>query len=63
MVESGNEKLLIWGDLTHAMAIQMPYPQVAVSYDVNPDMAIAARQKVLAYVAKKKIPVDRKSVV
>jgi glyoxylase-like metal-dependent hydrolase (beta-lactamase superfamily II) len=57
MVESGKEKLLIWGDLTHAMAIQMPYPQVAVSYDVNPDMAIAARKKVLAYAAKKKIPV------
>ena len=57
MIESGKEKILIWGDLTHAMAIQMPYPQVAVSYDVNPDMAIAARKKVLAYVAKKKIPV------
>ena len=57
MVESGKKKLLIWGDLTHAMAIQMPYPQVAVTYDSNPDMAIAARKKVLAYAAKKKIAV------
>ena len=31
MVESGSAKLLIWGDLTHAMAIQMPYPQVAMT--------------------------------
>ena len=36
-LESQGEKLLIWGDLTHAMAIQMPYPEVAVSYDVNPE--------------------------
>jgi glyoxylase-like metal-dependent hydrolase (beta-lactamase superfamily II) len=57
MVESGKEKLLIWGDLTHAMAIQMPYPQVAVTYDVNPDMAIASRKKVLEYAAKNKIPI------
>lgn len=57
MVESGNEKLLVWGDLTHAMAIQMPYPQVAMTYDTNPDMAIAARQKTLAFVAKNNIQV------
>jgi len=57
MVVSGNDKLLIWGDLTHAMAIQMPYPQVAMTYDWNTEMAIAARQKVLEYVAKNNIPV------
>jgi len=56
-VESGSEKMLIWGDLTHAMAIQMPYPQVAMTYDTNSDMAIAARKKVLEYVAKNNIPV------
>ena len=57
MVDSGGEKLLVWGDLTHAMAIQMPFPQVAMTYDVNPDMAIAARKKVLVYVAKNNITV------
>jgi glyoxylase-like metal-dependent hydrolase (beta-lactamase superfamily II) len=57
MVVSGNEKLLMWGDLTHAKAIQMPYPQVAMTYDVNPDMAIASRKKALEYVAKNHIPV------
>jgi len=57
MVESGSEKLLIWGDLTHAMAIQMPYPQVAMTYDTNTEMAIAARKKILEYVAGNKIPV------
>ena len=57
MVESGSEKILIWGDLTHAMAIQMPYPQVAMTYDTDTDKAIAARKKVLEYVAKNNIPV------
>jgi len=57
MVEYGNEKLLIWGDLTHAMAIQMPYPQVAMTYDLNPEMAIAARKKVLEYVAANNITI------
>jgi len=57
MVESGNDKLLIWGDLTHAMAIQMPFPQVATTFNVNPEMAIAARKKVLEYVARNNITV------
>jgi glyoxylase-like metal-dependent hydrolase (beta-lactamase superfamily II) len=57
LVESDNSKLLIWGDLTHAMAVQMPYPQVAVTYDVNPEDAIAYRKKLLEYVEKNKLPV------
>jgi len=57
IVESGSEKMLIWGDLTHAMAIQMPYPEVAMTYDSNTDKAIAARKKVLEFVAKNNIPV------
>ncbi len=57
MVVSGKDKFLIWGDLTHAMAIQITYPQVAMTYDVNPDMAIASRKKVLEYVAQNNIPI------
>ncbi|MDR2146017.1 MAG: MBL fold metallo-hydrolase [Tannerella sp.] len=57
LISDGNDKLLIWGDLTHAMKIQMPCPEVAMTYDVDPDMAIKARKKVLEYVAKHKIPI------
>ncbi len=57
MVESGDEKILIWGDLAHAMAVQMPRPQVAVTYDVNPGQAIVSRKKTLEYVSKHNIPV------
>jgi glyoxylase-like metal-dependent hydrolase (beta-lactamase superfamily II) len=57
MVESGAEKFLIWGDITHATAIQMPYPAVAVTYDSNPEQAVATRQKVLDYVVRHHIPI------
>ena len=57
MIESGGQKLLIWGDLTHAMAIQMPRPAVSVTYDSDPAAAAAVRQKVLKYVSENKIPI------
>ena len=56
MVVSGSEKFLLWGDVTQAMAVQIPYPEVAVS-DANIEMSIATRKKVLEYVAENKIPV------
>ena len=57
LVHDGEDLLLIWGDLAHAMSIQMPVPSVAVTYDVDPAMAVASRQKVLRYVAEKGLPV------
>ncbi|MDR0828893.1 MAG: MBL fold metallo-hydrolase [Prevotellaceae bacterium] len=55
LVESDSDKLLIWGDLTHAMAIQMPFPQVAVTYDINPKEAVTTRQAILKFVAENHI--------
>ena len=57
LIESQIDKLLIWGDITHAMAIQMPYPEVAVTYDVDPRQAIQSRKKTLEYITKNNIPV------
>jgi glyoxylase-like metal-dependent hydrolase (beta-lactamase superfamily II) len=57
LLSSGKEKMLFWGDLTHVMAIQMPYPQVALIYDIDTTMAIATRDAVLNYVAKNNIPI------
>lgn len=48
-VGAGKKGVMIWGDLTHAMAIQMPLPEVAMVYDVDPQAAIAARQQILKY--------------
>ncbi|MDR0349385.1 MAG: MBL fold metallo-hydrolase [Tannerella sp.] len=55
LLHSEHERLLIWGDIAHAMDIQIPYPQVAVTYDVNPAQAIESRQKLLKYVSDNKI--------
>ena len=57
LLESDSQKIFIWGDLIHAMAVQMPYPEVAVTYDVDPELAITTRKQVLDYIAKQNIPV------
>jgi len=57
MLSSKGDQMLFWGDLTHAMAIQMPYPKVALTYDVNPEKAIASRKEVLDYVSKNNIQI------
>jgi len=57
LVESDDDRMLIWGDLTHAMAIQMPYPSVAVTYDTDPKQAVITREKVFDYVSRNNIPV------
>ena len=51
------DNLMIWGELTHAMAIQMPYPKVAITYDSNPQMAIESRLRILEFVTKNKMTV------
>jgi len=57
LVKDGLDELLVWGDITHAMAIQMPHPEISVTYDVDPDRARESRIKVLKYVTDKNIPV------
>lgn len=57
LVQSGKDKLLVWADLTHVMAIQMSHPEIAVTYDVIPEMAIKSRKEILEYVSKNNIPV------
>lgn len=46
-------RLLIWGDLTHAMAIQMPHPEISVHYDTDPAIARESRLKVLREITGK----------
>ena len=57
IIGSDNEQILVWGDLTHAMAVQMPHPEIAVTYDVNPAQAILSREKILEYVSANNIPI------
>jgi glyoxylase-like metal-dependent hydrolase (beta-lactamase superfamily II) len=45
-VTSGNQTLLIWGDIIHAAALQFPHPEWAIAFDSDQDTAIATRKKV-----------------
>jgi len=53
LVHSGSEsgRVLIWGDLIHAMSVQMPHPEIAVTYDTNPELAVQSRLAVLQLVS------------
>jgi len=52
MVESGGEKLLLWGDLMHAAAAQFPDPSVSLQYDLDLPAAREQRKKVFADAAE-----------
>ncbi len=48
IVESGDEKLLLWGDLMHAAAAQFPDPSVSLQFDMDLPAAAEQRKKVFA---------------
>ncbi len=54
-VTSDNQKLLIWGDIVHASAIQMPKPFVSFAYDLDYGAAIASRTNQLEIAATEKM--------
>lgn len=52
LVTSGAEKLLVWGDIVHFHAVQLPHPEVTIEVDVEPKAAVASRQRILAETAR-----------
>ena len=51
LIESEGAMLMIIGDLIHCVSVQMPHPEIAVSYDSDPKQAIAVRKQFFDYVA------------
>jgi glyoxylase-like metal-dependent hydrolase (beta-lactamase superfamily II) len=51
LIESGNEQLLIWGDIVHVPEVQIPFPKVTIAFDTDPDAAASTRAKVFDMVA------------
>jgi len=43
------DEVFFWGDLAHAMAVQMPYPTISVLYDYNNKQAVEARVSMLQF--------------
>ena len=52
IVESDGQKLVIWGDLVHAAAVQFADPSVTIQFDTDPKAAAVARKKAFADAAK-----------
>ena len=45
IVRSGSEALFMWADIIHLPGLQYAHPEVAIGFDVDPDMARASRRK------------------
>ncbi|MHB1292630.1 MAG: MBL fold metallo-hydrolase [Sulfuricella sp.] len=53
-VESEGKKLLIWGDLVHAHAVQFARPGVSIEFDIDQKQAIATRRSIMKTMAASK---------
>ncbi|MFA6498851.1 MAG: MBL fold metallo-hydrolase [Desulfurivibrionaceae bacterium] len=53
-VESEGQKLLIWGDVVHAHAVQFARPGVSIEFDVDQKQAIATRRSLMKAMAANK---------
>ena len=56
-ISSGNQSLLIWGDIVHSAPLQFPHPEWAIAFDTDQDLAIATRKKVFDMTATDKLTV------
>jgi len=45
VIASGNDTLLVWGDIVHAAILQFPHPDWAIAFDIAPELAVATRRK------------------
>ena len=57
LVHSGNDGLLIWGDVVHLAAVQVPHPEAALVFDVDPEAARATRVRTFDRVAADRLRV------
>jgi glyoxylase-like metal-dependent hydrolase (beta-lactamase superfamily II) len=57
LIQSGGERILIWGDIVHLAAVQLARPEARLIYDVDTDLAAATRAKVLEWAASEQLTV------
>jgi glyoxylase-like metal-dependent hydrolase (beta-lactamase superfamily II) len=56
-IGAGRDAFIAWGDLVHLSAIQIAYPDTALTYDLDPEMARRSRRRMLDMVAADRIAV------
>lgn len=57
LVSSRGDALLIWGDIVHMQSIQLPRPEAALTFDVDPEMARTTRARVFDWTATDRLRV------
>lgn len=57
LIRDSGEALLIWGDVVHAAALQLPRPETAIVFDVDQSVAVQTRQRILDQVASERMRV------
>jgi glyoxylase-like metal-dependent hydrolase (beta-lactamase superfamily II) len=57
LFSSGNDAVLVWGDIVHIGAVQFPRPDAALTFDLDPSAATKARMRVFDWVSNDRIQV------
>ncbi|NGZ87316.1 MBL fold metallo-hydrolase [Duganella aceris] len=57
LVQSRGQKLLVWGDIVHVAAIQLPHPAATVKYDSSEADAQASRAALLKLAADQQLTI------
>lgn len=52
---SGDDTLLVWGDIVHSHATQFARPEIAIEFDTDSAQAIATRKAIFADAAERKL--------
>jgi len=52
-----DNEMLLWGDMVHAMQVQMPFPTVSTTFDIDNQMAIESRLKMLNFIINNRLSV------
>lgn len=50
-IDAGSQQLLAWGDIAHFASVQIPHPEVALTYDLDKELAKLSRLRVLEMAA------------
>jgi glyoxylase-like metal-dependent hydrolase (beta-lactamase superfamily II) len=57
LIGTGNDRLLIWGDIVHSAALQFPRPELTIPFDTDRSQAAATRKRAFDMAATDRIMV------
>ena len=57
LLESDGEKMLFWGDIVHAAALQFPRPDMSAQFDMDPEKSAVTRVSFMEKAIAEKLPV------